>query len=92
MPRSKSTCLALSLLICAGCSTRSEVVASPPARVYRGIPAGLMTRCTVQDVELVATGDIVTSRGIYKAGFEKCAAKIDAIRAHDAKARAGAQP
>ncbi len=46
----------------------------------------------VKDVELAATGDIVTSRGIYKEGFEKCAAKVDAIRAHDANARAQAVP
>lgn len=50
-----------------------------------------MTRCTVQDIALVSTGDIVTSRGIYKEGFEKCAAKVDAIRDHDAKARAAAR-
>lgn len=36
---------------------------------------------------MVTTGDIVTSRGIYKDGFEKCAAKLDAIRAYDAEAR-----
>ena len=55
---------------------------------YIGIPAGLMARCVVRDVPLETTADIVTSRGRYKDGFEKCAAKIDAIRAHDAKARA----
>lgn len=49
-----------------------------------------MTRCVVQDVELISTGDIVESRNRYKAGFDKCAAKVDAIRDHDAKARAGA--
>jgi len=45
----------------------------------------------VKDVALTSTGDIVTSRGVYKEGFEKCAAKIDAIRRHDAEARAAAQ-
>jgi len=49
-----------------------------------------MTRCVVQDVALVATGDIVESRARYKDGFEKCAAKVDAIREHDAQARAAA--
>lgn len=77
------------MLICVGCSTRSEIASAPPL-AYRGNPAGLMTRCTVQDVELVSTGDIVTSRGIYKEGFEKCAAKVDAIREHGAKARGAA--
>ncbi|TCM36918.1 hypothetical protein [Novosphingobium sp. ST904] len=42
----------------------------------------------VKDVPLETTADVFTSRGIYKEGFEKCAAKIDAIREHDAKARA----
>lgn len=60
--------------------------APPPA--YEGIPAGLMERCTVKDVKLVTTGDLVASRDAYIEGFEKCAAKIDAIRAHDAEARA----
>ncbi|MBO9724298.1 MAG: hypothetical protein J7530_07985 [Novosphingobium sp.] len=46
-----------------------------------------MARCTVTDVPLETTADIVTSRGIYKEGFEKCAAKVDAIREHDAAAR-----
>jgi len=45
----------------------------------------------VKDVALTSTGDIVTSRGVYKEGFEKCAAKIDAIRRHDSEARAAAQ-
>ncbi|WP_395391532.1 hypothetical protein WBP07_12820 [Novosphingobium sp. BL-8A] len=43
----------------------------------------------MRDVELVTTGDIVTSRNLYKDGFEKCAAKVDAIRDHDAAARGG---
>lgn len=60
----------------------------PPAPAYQGIPAGLMTRCVVKDVEMLTTGDIVTSRNLYKDGFEKCAAKVDAIREHDAAARA----
>jgi len=65
------------------------VASAPPPPVYHGIDAGLLERCVVKDVELVSTGDIFASRGIYKEGFEKCAAKIDAIRAHDAEARAG---
>ncbi|WP_231957952.1 Rz1-like lysis system protein LysC [Novosphingobium resinovorum] len=87
MPKSANICLALSLLTCAACSTRSEVASAPPL-AYDGIPAGLMERCTVKDVDLVTTGDIVTSRNAYKDGFEKCAAKVEAIRAHDAEARA----
>lgn len=65
------------------------MASAPPPPAYQGVPAGLLERCVVKDVELASTGDIVTSRGIYKEGFEKCAAKIDAIRAHDAEARAG---
>ncbi len=64
-------------------------MATPATPVYQGIPAGLKTRCTVQDVPLVSTGDIVESRALYKSGFEKCAAKVDAIREYDAKARSG---
>lgn len=86
MPRLRNICLALSLLTCAACSTKSEIASAPPP-FYQGIPAGLMARCTVKDVNLVTTGDIVTSRNLYKDGFEKCAAKVDAIREHDAKAR-----
>lgn len=56
--------------------------------IYTGVPAGLMERCVVRDVALDTTGDIVTSRNLYKDGFEKCAAKVDAIRKHDAAARA----
>ena len=88
MLRSKSICLVASLMICAACSSRSERVQSAPlAPAYQGVPAGLMARCVVHDVPLVATGDIVESRARYKDGFEKCAAKVDAIRDHDAKAR-----
>lgn len=68
------------------CSSKNEVVSAPP--IYMGVPAGLMERCVVRDVELETTGDIVVSRNRYKDGFERCAAKVDAIRAHDAKARA----
>ncbi|WP_442947303.1 Rz1-like lysis system protein LysC [Novosphingobium sp.] len=90
MPRLRNICLALSLLTCAACSKRSDVASAPPPPAYEGIPAGLMARCTVKDIPLETTADIVTSRGIYKEGFEKCAAKVDAIRAHDAEARAAA--
>jgi len=44
----------------------------------------------VHDVPLETVGDLVVSRERYKAGFEKCAAKVDAIREHDAEARATA--
>lgn len=49
-----------------------------------------MERCVVRDVELNTTGDLVTSRNIYKKGFEVCAARVEAIRKHDAEARAAA--
>lgn len=92
MPRLRNICLALSLLTCAACSRSNEVAsAPPPPSAYQGIPAGLLERCVVKDVALTSTGDIVTSRGVYKEGFGKCAAKIDAIRDHDAQARAAAQ-
>ena len=91
MPRSKSICLALSRLICAGCSKRSDGAFAPPPPAYVGIPAGLMARRTVKDVPLTTTADILTRRGIYMEGFEKCAAEVDAIRDHDAKAPTGSQ-
>lgn len=48
-----------------------------------------MERCAVNDVATLATtGDIVESRGRYKTAYERCAAKIDQIRAFNAKARA----
>ncbi|WP_334183650.1 hypothetical protein [Novosphingobium sp.] len=50
-----------------------------------------MARRTVKDVPLTTTADILTRRGIYMEGFEKCAAKVDAIRDHDAKAPTGSQ-
>lgn len=56
--------------------------------VYQGVPAALMERCVVRDVELNTTGDLVVSRNLWKRGFEICAARIDSIRAHDAQARA----
>lgn len=90
MPRLRNICLALSLLTCAACSKSSKLASAPAPPAYRGVDAGLLEQCVVRDVELDSTGDIVTSLGIYKAGFEKCAAKIDAIRDHDAKARRGA--
>jgi len=54
-----------------------------------GIPAGLMERCAVRDVAINTAGDLVLSRNLYKEGFEKCSARVDAIRKHDADARAG---
>ncbi|WP_449252782.1 Rz1-like lysis system protein LysC [Croceibacterium xixiisoli] len=83
MPRLRTISPALFLLICAGCSDGNEITSAPPS-AYRGIPAGLMAPCVVQDVPLATTADMVISRGRWKAGFEECAAKIDAIRAHDA--------
>lgn len=80
--------LASCLLSLSGCSNGPEVASAPPA--YVGIPAGLMERCVVRDVELNTTGDLVTSRNIYKKGFEVCAARVEAIRKHDAEARAAA--
>jgi len=75
------------LLICAACSSKSEPIRSAPP-VYVGIPAGLMERCAVRDVAINTAGDLVLSRNLYKEGFEKCAARVDAIRKHDAEARA----
>jgi hypothetical protein len=49
-----------------------------------------MSLCTVNNVDMVTTGDIATSRKSYKEGFEKCAAEVDAIREHDAIARSRA--
>ncbi|MEE4452849.1 hypothetical protein V2S85_14445 [Novosphingobium resinovorum] len=46
-----------------------------------------MERCTVQDVPQETVASIIESRGIYIKAFGKCAAKVDAIRAHDAQAR-----
>jgi hypothetical protein len=43
--------------------------------------------CVVHDVPLDTVGALVLSRNRYKAGFEKCAAKVEAIREHDEKAR-----
>lgn len=47
-----------------------------------------MDRCVVRDVTLNTTGDLVVSRNLWKQGQEICAARIDAIRKHDAEARA----
>jgi hypothetical protein len=38
-------------------------------------------------VPLETVDGLVVSRERYKAGFEQCAAKVDAIREHDAEAR-----
>ena len=78
--------VAASLMICAACSNSSGVKSAPPVS-YEGAPAGLTAPCIVHDVPLVFAGDILTSRNLYKEGFEKCAAKVDAIRKHDAEAR-----
>jgi hypothetical protein len=50
-----------------------------------------MERCTVQDVPQETVASIIESRGIYIKAFNKCAAKVDAIRKHDAEARAAVQ-
>jgi hypothetical protein len=73
------------LLTCAACSKGSDVRSAPP--VYVGIPAGMTEPCVVHDVPLDTVGALVVSRNRYKAGFEKCAAKVEAIREHDTKAR-----
>ena len=88
MPKSKSCWAAGCLLILGACSRVGEVHSAQP--VYVGIPAGLTEPCVVHDVPLETVGDLVVSRERYKAGFEKCAAKVDAIREHDAEARATA--
>ncbi|WP_146037162.1 Rz1-like lysis system protein LysC [Novosphingobium guangzhouense] len=77
------------LMICAACSSsKGEVVsAAPPS--YQGIPAGLMEPCTVQDVRQETVASVIESRSIYIKAFKRCAAKVDAIRDHDARMRAG---
>ena len=50
-----------------------------------------MARCIVQDVALDTVADLVVSRNRWKEGHERCAAKIDAIRKHDAEMRAAAK-
>lgn len=60
--------------------------------VYMGLPAAMLAPCVVHDVQLNTTGDIVVSRQRYVEAFDKCAAKVDAIRKHDAEARAAATP
>lgn len=72
-------------MIC-GCSSTGSSPA--PQAAYSGVPAGLLERCIVRDIEINTTGDIVVSRGIYVEAFNKCAARVDAIRDFDAKARA----
>jgi len=46
-----------------------------------------MERCTVQDVPQETVASIIESRGIYIKAFNRCAARVDAIREYDAKAR-----
>ncbi len=41
----------------------------------------------MQDVPQETVASIIESRGIYIKAFNKCAAKVDAIREHDAAAR-----
>ena len=50
-----------------------------------------MERCIVQDVALDTVADLVISRNLWKEGHERCAARIDAIRKHDAEMRAAAK-
>lgn len=76
-------------MTCGACSPKSDVASAPA--LYVGIPAALMERCVVRDVALNTTGDLVVSRNIYKKGFEICAARVDAIRKFDAKARAAVE-
>lgn len=59
---------------------------------YRPVPAAFLAPCIVHDVQLTTTGDLVTSRNRYKEAFEKCAAKVDAIRKHDAEASRLSKP
>ena len=56
-----------------------------------GVPASLMERCIVNDVALDTVADLVISRNRWKEGHERCAARIDAIRKHDAEMRAAAK-
>ena len=88
MPKFANLWLVVCLLSCAACSNSKGEIASAPPPAYEGIPAGLMERCTVQDVPQETVASIIESRGIYIKAFNKCAAKVDAIRDHDSKARA----
>lgn len=45
----------------------------------------------MQDVPQETVASIITSRSIYIKAFKLCAAKVDAIRVHDAQARAATQ-
>lgn len=47
-----------------------------------------MAQCIVNDVALDTVADLVVSRQRWKEGHERCAAKVDAIRKHDAEMRA----
>ncbi|WP_148649255.1 Rz1-like lysis system protein LysC [Novosphingobium barchaimii] len=79
--------LAACLLTLGACSNSRGEIASAPLPAYQGIPAGLMARCTVQDVPQETIASVIESRGIYIAAFKVCAARVDAIRAHDTEAR-----
>ncbi|WP_425437359.1 Rz1-like lysis system protein LysC [Novosphingobium guangzhouense] len=79
--------LSACLPIFASCSNSSDRIVSAPRPAYQGIPAGLMERCTVQDVPQETIASVIESRGIYIKAFKLCAAKVDAIRDHDAGAR-----
>lgn len=73
-------------MICAGCSKNVDIE-SAGGPVYEGVPAGMLEPCTVEDIRLVTVADIIASREIYVTAFRTCAARVDAIREHDAEAR-----
>lgn len=58
--------------------------------VYSGAELPVLAfACTAPTfIHYVTVASIIESRGIYIKAFNKCAAKIDAIRDHDAQARA----
>ena len=87
MKRSAALWLSACLPIFASCSNSKSEIASAPPPVYQGIPAGLMERCTVQDVPQETVASIIESRGIYIKAFNKCAARVDQIRKFDDDAR-----
>lgn len=66
-------------MILGGCSTNAK---TPPVG-YIVLPSHLTAVCTVHDIAIDVVSDLIQSRSIYKAAFEKCAAQVDAIREHD---------
>lgn len=89
MQKLRNFLVSASLLICVACSPTSEIKA--PSSNYVGVPAALTAKVVVRDIEMKSIADIVESRGLWKAGFEKCDLQLDAIRKHDREMREAAK-